>query len=465
MRRAIAAQRFAEGGIASLPKSPVLGGQQHMLAYITPEEASTLRAQGGGVTPDGGQYTGPGGIAAFAPHGKGHGLGGPPDGGVYGGTGGDGDGDGDGGFDASKNPKFTINNVPKQFTPPKKTFTTNIRSLFDTKQDVNQFDADVAALALTPVLSLIDEHQQLDPKSLRAQQLAMAISKSKKGLADSGFVSGAISKNNFSLNPGDQDGFFGKVQGLVDPFGNEFSMADISALSPAEFSALSSNASTSVIGDPESPFGRAVTALGTTALGLAAPALSPALGLMGLAMDAAGVKGMASLAGDAFGYATDSIYGETASDTSVASHAESADSDSTVGQVGDALSNAYGFVSDAVSDAYGYAGDAVSDAAFSAAQSLGLADAYGNVAQASPHSVTPGNMGAGLQPAQQPSALVPTTVPIDNIGPLGTVTPEPSTGDLYTIEELKNLGIGQIPATTSIFAQGGLVDKPLYSRN
>jgi hypothetical protein len=186
---------------------------------------------------------------------------------------------------------------------------------------------------------------------------------------------------------------------------------------------------------------------------------------MGLAMDAAGVKGMASLAGDAFGYATDSIYGETASDTSVASHAESADSDSTVGQVGDALSNAYGFVSDAVSDAYGYAGDAVSDAAFSAAQSLGLADAYGNVAQASPHSVTPGNMGAGLQPAQQPSALVPTTVPIDNIGPLGTVTPEPSTGDLYTIEELKNLGIGQIPATTSIFAQGGLVDKPLYSRN
>ena len=65
MRRAIAAQRFAEGGIASLPKSPVLGGQQHMLAYITPEEASTLRAQGGGVTPDGGQYTGPGGIASF----------------------------------------------------------------------------------------------------------------------------------------------------------------------------------------------------------------------------------------------------------------------------------------------------------------------------------------------------------------------------------------------------------------
>ena len=176
---------------------------------------------------------------------------------------------------------------------------------------------------------------------------------------------------------------------------------------------------------------------------------------MGLAMDAAGVKGMASLAGDAFSYATDSIYGETASD------AESADSGSTFGQFGDAVSDAYGFASDAVSDV----GDAVGDAAFSAAQSLGQVDADGNVAQASPFSVTPGNMGAGLQPAQQPSALVPTTFPIDNIGPLGTVTPEPSTGRFFTIDELKNLGVGQIPSTTSIFAQGGLVDKPLYSRN
>ena len=495
MRRAIAAQRFAEGGLASLPRNPVLGGQQHMLAYITPEEASTLRAQGGGVTPDGGQYTGPGGIASFMTgmgDGPGQsGLGSTASGGTgstgagaagvqgiqgstgLGNVGGDsgdgGDGGGGGGFDASKNPKFTINDVPKHFTPPVKTFTQNMLSLFDTVKDVNQFDAEEAALALAPVLSLIDEHQQLDPKSRRAQQLATAISKAKKGLADSGFVSGAISKNNFSLNPGDPEGFFGQVQGLVDPFGNEFSMADISAMSPAEFSALSSNASTSVIGDPESPFGQAVTGFGTTALGLAAPALSLPLGFMGLAMNAAGVKGMASLAGDAFGYATDSIFGETASDTSVASHAESADSDSTVGQVGDAVSNAYGFVSDAVSDAYGYAGDAVSDAAFSAAQSLGLVDASGNVAQASPFSVTPGNMGAGLPPAQQPSALVPTIFPldnpIDNIGPLGTVTPEPSTGRFFTIDELKNIGIGQIPSTTSIFAQGGLVDKPLYSRN
>jgi len=57
-----------------LPKNPVLGGEPHMLAYITPEEASTLRAQGGGVTPDGGQYTGPGGIASFwAPYGGGQG--------------------------------------------------------------------------------------------------------------------------------------------------------------------------------------------------------------------------------------------------------------------------------------------------------------------------------------------------------------------------------------------------------
>ena len=390
MRRAIAAQRFAEGGIASLPKSPVLGGQQHMLAYITPEEASTLRAQGGGVTPDGGQYTGPGGIASFVVGGEGA-TSSPPSGQAQSSTPGNvgtgststGNSDGDGG---GKPSHFDV----------------------DAKAKMNKF--------------------------------------SKLSNSQINSIFGKYSANALGLH------------------GDVFSKADIANMTPAEFSALSSNPATSVIGDPNSVFGQAVTGLVPGLLSLAVPALSLPLGLMGLAMNAAGVKGMASLAGDAFGYASDSIFGEAPSETSVASHAETPDSDSTVGQVSDAISNAYGFVSDAVSDAYGYAGDAVSDAAFSAAQSLGLADADGNVAQASPFSVTPGNMGAELEPMEI-NALVPTTYPIDNIGPLGTVTPEPSTGISYTIDELKNLGIGQIPSTTSIFAQGGLVDKPLYSRN
>ena len=53
------------GGISSLPRKTTLGGQEHMLSYITPTEARMLRQQGGGVTPTGGQYRGPGGVPAF----------------------------------------------------------------------------------------------------------------------------------------------------------------------------------------------------------------------------------------------------------------------------------------------------------------------------------------------------------------------------------------------------------------
>lgn len=55
-----------QGGLTSLPIRPVLAGQQHELSYITPEEAQLLRQYGGGVTPSGGQYRGPGGIASFS---------------------------------------------------------------------------------------------------------------------------------------------------------------------------------------------------------------------------------------------------------------------------------------------------------------------------------------------------------------------------------------------------------------
>ena len=43
------------GGIRSLPTRPIIGGQQHELSYITPEESRLLRQHGGGVTPHGGQ--------------------------------------------------------------------------------------------------------------------------------------------------------------------------------------------------------------------------------------------------------------------------------------------------------------------------------------------------------------------------------------------------------------------------
>ena len=85
------------GDFSSLPKRTTLHGQDHMLSYITPEEAAMLRQQGGGVTPTGGQYRGPGGVPAFTPGppgsdgggnapAGGHGTGGGPPGGHAGGA-------------------------------------------------------------------------------------------------------------------------------------------------------------------------------------------------------------------------------------------------------------------------------------------------------------------------------------------------------------------------------------------
>jgi hypothetical protein len=53
------------GGLSALPRRTVLGGEEHLLSYITHEEAEMLREEGGGVTPTGGQYRGPGGVPAF----------------------------------------------------------------------------------------------------------------------------------------------------------------------------------------------------------------------------------------------------------------------------------------------------------------------------------------------------------------------------------------------------------------
>ena len=54
-----------QGGLTSLPTNPVIKGQRHNLSYITPREAQLLRGYGGGITPDGGQSYGPGGIPSF----------------------------------------------------------------------------------------------------------------------------------------------------------------------------------------------------------------------------------------------------------------------------------------------------------------------------------------------------------------------------------------------------------------
>lgn len=69
------------GKAGKLPKREKIGGQEHMLAYITPQEAQILRRQGGGVAPDGGQIMHRGVPAFFGPDGAGTG---PGDSGVSG---------------------------------------------------------------------------------------------------------------------------------------------------------------------------------------------------------------------------------------------------------------------------------------------------------------------------------------------------------------------------------------------
>ena len=54
-----------QGGLTSIPARPVFRGQQHQLGYLTPNQSELLRRQGGGVTPSGGQYKGPGGLNTF----------------------------------------------------------------------------------------------------------------------------------------------------------------------------------------------------------------------------------------------------------------------------------------------------------------------------------------------------------------------------------------------------------------
>jgi len=228
-----ARQPFQEGGIASLPNNPVLGGQQHMLAYITPEEASRLRAQGGGVTPTGGQYRGPGGIASFQVAGL-AGIG--QMGGVHGG-GGQGVGHGQGVAAA---------------------------------QAAAAANAQAEAAAQTGLatgegyLFTDAERERINPKTLAAIE-ADPIGAEDGGLL--GLVQNALADGYVDITThGLMDSTFGHVTALTPNMpANTFAGDRIN------------------VGDPNSAFGRAVMGLGTTALGM----MNPALALPTMAIDIA----------------------------------------------------------------------------------------------------------------------------------------------------------------------------------
>jgi len=375
-------QPFREGGIASLPNNPVLAGQQHMLAYITPEEASTLRAQGGGVTPTGGQYRGPGGIASFWV-----GFGGPTGmGSTSGSAGGTPGGTGEGGHG-----KYGLGDPAEP----------------QVSDAVDAHNAELAQAVADDVAEVTTQMQK-DPRSLD-YSLNESLASLRSSLAATGMAPGATSKANLSASIGETDALGNTTLGFIDTrTGKEYSKSDIDAMSLGQFNAtFTGNPAIGTIGDPESPLGMAVLGLGTTGLGMLSPALSlpttainvayglanpddPSLGFMGLVEQ--GYKG---------------LFGETPGETA-----------------GD-VSEAIGLGKTPFADVTGYIGDA----AGTVAESLGLSDAFGTP---TPSTATTPNVpgGPGFPVMQIPSVEIGLQVP--------PTAAEVLTGPLphYTAEQL-----------------------------
>jgi hypothetical protein len=124
--------------------------------------------------------------------------------------------------------------------------------------------------------------------------VSAAVASLANALGDAGFAPGEVSQGNISTPFAPS--IFGSFQGLIDPItGETLSPADVAALSPEAFSVLSSNPVTGVIGDPESPFGKALLGSKDITGLLSNPAMfaieaalfgNKTLGLEGLATDA-----------------------------------------------------------------------------------------------------------------------------------------------------------------------------------
>lgn len=269
------------GGLSSLPKRTTLRGQDHMLSYITPEEARMLRQQGGGVTPTGGQYRGPGGVPAF--YGTAHGgeagnapFGGDP-GGVFGGTGGR-----DGGTSLPTPPTVygkygdSKHNVPVSYSPYGN-INAQIPGLksFDTNKGLDNSIAMIsnalthAKMQTVPHFLTFYDDGKFDIKGYKA------------ALADAGLAEGEVSKFNVISNQlsrdkfqGDPSGFFGESKGLTDSnTGENFSLGDIANAPPSDFSGTGKFAGSNIspTGDANSPFASVVAGItGLTPIGLAA---------------------------------------------------------------------------------------------------------------------------------------------------------------------------------------------------
>lgn len=280
------------GGLSSLPKRTTLRGQDHMLSYITPEEARMLRQQGGGVTPTGGQYRGPGGVPAFLGHG-GHaaaqgGNTGNTSPGVFGG------GTGSGMFGgttsnpasaaqaAAAAPPGTVGHHGGIATPPVSyspygNINAQIPGLkgFDTNAGIAN------SLGMISAAKTFSKLQNVPPFLTFYDDGKFDIKGYKDALADAGLAEGEVSKANVISNQlsrdkfqGDPGGFFGESKGLTDSnTGENFGMEAIANADPSEFSGTGKFAGSNIspTGDANSPFASVVAGItGLTPIGLAA---------------------------------------------------------------------------------------------------------------------------------------------------------------------------------------------------
>jgi hypothetical protein len=309
-------QPFQEGGIASLPNSPVLAGQQHMLAYITPEEASRLRAQGGGVTPTGGQYRGPGGIASFwAPGVPGAAAAAAAAAGAASAPGGAGHGQAAG----KASPPSTSSVGGTSAATGTGGLSPDVASV-DAASDRNLFnialDFSNEALANAKAKEAEDRRKagedDSDPWATKSRRTEVEDAIRRRAIlsqaVEDGYVPNLQSLHNLAATldhqPGDDGGFFGLIQGYKTPWGQTLSTpADVLGLGTKGYAKSASGMQT--IGDPESPFGMAVLGLAPALMTMLAPPLTlplfameqayglanpkqPSLGLMGLAEQASG---------------------------------------------------------------------------------------------------------------------------------------------------------------------------------
>jgi hypothetical protein len=243
----------------------------------------------------------------------------------------------------------------------------------------------------------------------------------------------------------DPSGFYGPHLGWIDASGNEISIADFAAMDTDAAMSMLGDPGTSTKLDPNSSFADMLGAA-RFGLGMAVPGPFSLVGTLGEGVNLATgrpsgitsfLSGVSDVVGD-FGLGEISFnpFGPETSQ-----------------QISDAAES----VAEPFTGAVEQAGQAISDAwSGPFAQSLGFHS------EPSQFSVTPTNRGPGIQPPQVPSLA---TQPLE---PLSAVEVADYTDGGHTVEQLMEMGgVGYIDPelVTSIFAHGGFVDKPLYSRS